>query len=285
MALAPMGPNAEQIRYWNEQGGPRWLAWQETLDAQLSPLGLAGIERARPGRGERVIDVGCGCGQTSLQLGERVGPLGSVLGVDISAPLLGRARERAGAAKLEHVRFEEGDAQAHHFRPESADLVFSRFGVMFFADPPAAFANLLRALRPGGRLTFVCWQELARNPWMAVAVRAVASVVPLPPPAAPDAPGPFAFADPARVSRILERAGFGEIALEPVETAVSFAGTLEDTTDFMLNLGPASRLLAEAGPEVTARARAAVRDALAPHTGASGTRLPAAIWIATARHT
>jgi hypothetical protein len=120
---------------------------------------------------------------------------------------------------------------------------------------------------------------------MAVPVRALASVVPLPPPAAPDAPGPFAFADPARVSRILERAGFSEIALEPVETGLSFAGTLEDTTEFMLNLGPASALLRDASPDVVVRARAAVRDSLARHAGASGTRLPAAIWIATARHT
>ncbi len=285
MALSATGPNAEQIRYWNEQGGPRWLAWQETLDAQLSSLGLIGMDRARPAGGESVFDVGCGCGQTSLQLAERVGPTGSVLGVDISAPLLGRARERDGAAGMANLRFEHDDAQAHPFRAGAYDLGFSRFGVMFFADPPAAFANLLRALRPGGRLAFVCWQELACNPWMAVPVRALASVVPLPPPAAPDAPGPFAFADAARVSRILESAGFAEIALEPVETSIAFAGTLENATEFMLNLGPASALLRDAGPDVAVRARDAVRKALAPHVGPAGPRLGAAIWVVTARHT
>ncbi len=285
MALATTGPNADQIRYWNEQGGPRWLEWQEMLDAQLSPLGLAGIERARLARGERAIDVGCGCGQTSLQLAEAVGASGSVLGVDISGPMLGRARERASAAGLAQVRFAQGDAQAHAFELGTADLVFSRFGVMFFADPPAAFANLLRALRPGGRLCFVCWQELGRNPWMAVPVRALASVVPLPPPGPPDAPGPFAFADPARVSRILERAGFAEIALEPLETELAFAGDLERTTDFMLNLGPAAALLRDASPEIASRARGAVRAALEPHSGPGGARLPAAVWIVSARHT
>ncbi|TFG97014.1 MAG: class I SAM-dependent methyltransferase, partial [Myxococcales bacterium] len=142
----------------------------DLLDAQIAPLGVAAMEQARPAPGESVLDIGCGCGQTSVQLKERVGPKGSVLGVDISTPMLERARARA--AGLPNLRFTNADAQTHSF-DERFDLAFSRFGVMFFADPVAAFANVHRALRPGGRVAVVCWQGIDRNPWLLVPLRAV----------------------------------------------------------------------------------------------------------------
>ena len=159
------GPNAQQVEYWNTQGA-RWVEVGPRIDAQLEPLGLATIERAAVRVGERVLDVGCGCGQATLQLAERVGATGSVLGSDISEPMLARARERAGEAGLENVEFRQGDAQTEPFPESHFDLIFSRYGVMFFADSEAAFANLRVALRPGGRLVFVCWQELGKNPWL-----------------------------------------------------------------------------------------------------------------------
>jgi len=282
VTLAAEGPNAEQIRYWNETIGPRWIEQEAMLDAQIEPLGLAAIERARVAAGEHVVDVGCGCGQTTLQLAERVGPEGAVLGIDVSARMLGRARERAKA--LANVRFENADAQTHRFG-ERFDLVFSRFGVMFFADPVAAFANLHGALRPGGRLAFVCWQAIDRNPWLLVPLRALAGIVELPAPPPPGAPGPFAFADPERVRGILGRAGFAGVELAPLEgeLAIGAGGDLERAVGFAMQMGPASALLRDAGPALQERAREAIRAALAPLVTPTGVRAESAAWAVTAR--
>ena len=256
------GPNAEQIAYWNQQAGPKWVAYERMLDEQIAPIGLAGMDRARVAPGENVLDVGCGCGQTSLQLAERVGARGSVTGVDISAPMLARARERAGELGLRNLRFLEADVQEAKLGEQAFDLVFSRFGVMFFADPKSAFANLRASLAPGGRLAFVCWQEVKRNPWMLVPTLAIAQVVPLPPPPEPGAPGPFAFADPTRVRAILEGAGFAEVAIEPFLGRCG-RGDLDEAAEFSLVVGPAARALADASEDQRAAATAAVREALA----------------------
>jgi SAM-dependent methyltransferase len=284
VTLAAAGPNAEQIRFWNETLGPRWVEAEAALDAQIAPLGLAAMERARVAPGERAVDVGCGCGQTSLQLAERVGLSGAVLGVDVAAPMLERARARA--AGRANLRFAHADAQTHRF-DERFDLVYSRFGVMFFADPVAAFANLGGALRPGGRIAFVCWQGLERNPWVLVPLRAAASVVPLPAPPAPGAPGPFAFADPQRVRGVLAGAGFSEVALEPLEgeLGIGAGGDLEQAVRFTMQMGPVSAALREAGADEAVRERAAeaIRAGLAPLATPSGVRAGYAAWVATAR--
>src|SRR5438477_469726 len=149
--LEASGPNAEQIRYWNETAGPKWTAFQQVLDEQLGALGRRAMDRAGVARRERVIDVGCGCGDTTIELGRRVGPQGTVLGVDVSTPMLERAATQARAAQLANVRFENTDAQTHRFSPGQCDLVFSRFGVMFFADSVTAFTNLRAALQPCAR--------------------------------------------------------------------------------------------------------------------------------------
>jgi SAM-dependent methyltransferase len=235
--------------------------------------------------GERVIDVGCGCGDTSLELGRRVTPSGSVLGVDISEPMLGRARERAAAEHMGHVLFATADAQTHVFAPGAADAIFSRFGVMFFADPTAAFANLRTALQPDGRLGFVCWQPVMANPWMLTPVMALAGIVPLPTPAAPDAPGPFSFGDPDRVRRILDGAGFRDVAIDAFTPTVTLGGgvSLDETVEFALDLGPTGQALREAGPDARPRAFVAVREALAPFSTPNGVVLDSASWIVTAR--
>jgi SAM-dependent methyltransferase len=287
VSLSPSGPNAEQISYWNEQSGPKWVALEELLDAQIGPLGRVAMERAGVASRERVLDVGCGCGQTCLQLAEIVGPDGAVLGVDISSPMLERARERARSAGLGQVRFENADAQTADLDDDGFDLVFSRFGVMFFAEPRAAFANLRRALAPGGRLAFVCWQALEHNPWMRVPVMAAARHLPLPPRPEPGAPGPFAFADAERVRGILEDAGFEEVCFEPHEREllVGGEGSLEHAVDFLLRMGPTAAALREAGALAESRRAAvfdAVREAVAPYAVGSGVRMPSASWIVTA---
>jgi SAM-dependent methyltransferase len=281
--MEPSGPNAEQIEYWNKQAGPKWVTDVAQLDALLSPLGLAAMERAAPRAGERVIDVGCGLGQTSLQLAARVGATGAVLGVDISTPMLERARERARAERVTQATFENADAQTHSFPPASFDLVFSRFGVMFFADPVAAFANLARALKSGGRLAFVCWQSLAQNAWMRDPMMALAKHVTLPPPAAPDAPGPFAFADAARVTAILERAGFRDVAFESRTGQLSLGKTVDEALRFASEIGPVGAVLREQPERVKSAALAEIRELLASRATPDGVALPYATWIATGK--
>ena len=284
--LEPTGQNAEQIRYWNEEAGPVWLAHRELLDAQIRPFGELAMDRAALRQGDRVIDVGCGFGETSLELARRVGVGGKVLGIDISTAMLEEARKGAAAAHLANAHFENVDAQTHPFQPAAFDLVYSRFGVMFFADPTAAFSNLRVALRPGGRVAFVCWQALQENQWAQVPLAVVLRHVPAPPAPPPDAPGPFAFADGERVRQILRAAGFTEITIEDVHAPMGVGGgiNLTSAVEFLMNTGSTGRLLREAANE---RIRSRVRDelpaALLPFTKGNAVHLGAAVWIVTAR--
>jgi SAM-dependent methyltransferase len=280
------GPNAEQIAFWNETAGPKWVALQDVLDQQIRPLGQAVMDRTGIASGERVLDVGCGTGDSTVELARRVGPTGSVTGVDLSAPMLARARQRASAAGLHNVTFEAADAQTTRLERARFDVCFSRFGVMFFIDPAAAFTNLHAALRPGGRLGFVCWQALADNPWMRVPLGAAARHITLPPPPEPGAPGPFSFADPARVRVILEGAGFGDVTLVDHRSMLTIGGGkgLDEVTDILLTgVGPTSAAMRQADPAARAAVAAAVREALAPYHTSAGVRMEGAAWLVTAR--
>jgi SAM-dependent methyltransferase len=282
--LEPSGPNAEQIKYWNEVSGPKWVALNQFVDAQLSLLGLQAMDRAGVRVGERVLDIGCGCGDTTLELARRVGPAGAVLGIDISTLMLERARARAEGFR--HVHFENADAQTFQFPPQSFDLVFSRFGVMFFAHPEEAFANLRAALRHGGRLTFICWRAIQQNPWMLVPLMAAAEHITLPAPPAPDAPGPFSLADDNRVRRILSGAGFADVAIEELNDTLAVGGGMEldQTVDLLLQIGPLGAALREAGAAKRSLVALAVREAVAPFATPAGIRMPAAAWIVTGRN-
>ncbi|HWA62483.1 MAG TPA: methyltransferase domain-containing protein, partial [Caulobacteraceae bacterium] len=201
-ATSTEGPNAGQAAYWNTLAGATWVAMQDKLDRQIAGVGAATIAVLDPRPGEKILDVGCGCGASSLELARAVGATGEVLGLDISAPMLEVARRRAAEAGLAQARFQVGDAQVWPFEPGTYDALFSRFGVMFFADPTAAFSNLRRALKPDGRMTFLCWRTVADNPIMTVPGAAAAKLFPAEPPASPpdpNAPGPFAFADGERL--------------------------------------------------------------------------------------
>jgi SAM-dependent methyltransferase len=275
------------IRYWNEGAGPAWVAMQDRLDRQMAPIGAAALERAGVAPGERVLDVGCGCGGTTLAIAAAVGERGGVVAVDVSEPMLARARERAAAAGLgERIEWRCEDAQTAAFATGAFDCLYSRFGVMFFSDPVAAFANLRRALRPEGRLAFVCWQARERNPWMTVPVLAAMQHVAFPPPPPPDAPGPFAFADPARVRGLLEAAGFRAVEHEPLELAMQLAGGgTEEALELFLAVGPVGQALrdAQAGPDVRARVLDALREAFERFRTPRGVEAPAAAWIVRAR--
>lgn len=283
--MAEAQTNQEQIRYWNEESGPRWVQQQKRLDAQLEQLGLAAMQRAGVKPGERVLDVGCGCGQTALELAERVGPHGSVLGIDISQPMLARAQERQHELGTANLTFLRADAQTYPFERERFDLIFSRFGIMFFDDPPAAFSNLRTALRSDGRLCFLCWQSLEKNEWVRVPLRAASQHVELPAPPAPGAPGPFAFADPDRVRRVLVAGGFTDVSFETYEAALSLGGatSVDDAVEFMLEIGPIATLLRDADPSVRTRVAQAIREALIPYASRDGVSLGGTAWIVSAR--
>ena len=275
--------NADQIAYWNGPGGQRWADRQAAQDILLKPIADLLIDRAKPQAGERVIDVGCGSGATTIALAQKVGPSGHVVGVDVSGPMLERARQ--SAPKDLPVDFVLADATVYPFEPASFDLLASRFGVMFFADPVLSFRNMRKALRPSGRLAFACWREPRENPFFMAPLQAVYKHVPKLPPQGPEDPGPFAFASEARVHRILGAAGLSEIAMEPCALAldVAIGRGLEAAVQGAFEIGPASRALEGHPPEVRAAATNSVREALAAFVKGDTVPLPASIWIVTAR--
>ena len=281
---APTGHagNADQIAYWNGSGGQHWTDRQQLQDVLLAPISDILIDRAKVKPGERIIDVGCGCGATTVALAERVGPTGHALGIDISAPMLARARQVA--PKGAPVDFILADATVYPFHPATFDLLVSRFGVMFFAEPALSFANMRTALRPTGRLTFACWREPRDNPWLMTPLQAAYKHVPKLPQLGPEDPGPFAFASEARVNRILSEAGFSRIAMERCDLSLDVAvgRGLEAAVEAALEIGPASRALEGQPSDLRAAATGSIREALVPFVRGQAVPLPASIWIVTA---
>jgi SAM-dependent methyltransferase len=258
-----------------------WAEIREPLERQLAPLGRRALAALAPRPGESILDIGCGGGETALDLAQAVAPGGTVVGVDLSAAVLAFAQRAAKGC--DRVRFVQADAQVYPFEPGSFDAAFSRFGVMFFADPTAAFTNIRRSLRPNGRLAFVCWRALEENPLDILPLSAASAHLPPQPARDPDAPGPFAFASATRVRGILESAGFVEIAITAHDEQVG-SGDLDTMLAVCLRVGALGKILRE-NPELRAATLPAVRSALAAHDGPHGVRLNAATWIVTARAT
>jgi ubiquinone/menaquinone biosynthesis C-methylase UbiE len=276
--------NADQIAYWNGVGGRKWTDRQELQDVILAPVSELLFARTAVEPGERVIDIGCGCGATTIELARRVGPKGSVVGVDVSVPMLARAQRRVLPGMP--VEFIEADATVYRFPPARADLLCSRFGVMFFAEPTLSFANMRTALRSGGRLVFACWRAPEKNPWMTLALKEVYKHVPTLPESGPEDPGPFSFANADRVHRILDQAGFSAITLAPVDLLIDLATGrgLDAAVATALAVGPASRALEGQSPGSRENAAASIRAALAPFQQGQTVPLAAAIWIVMANN-
>lgn len=274
-------PNTEQSEYWDGAGGAHWATEAEAYDRLNAAFAERIVARVAPRAGERVLDVGCGNGALCLALAPTVA---SATGLDLSGPMLARARERVAAAGLDNVDLVQGDAQVVGLPDASFDAVVSRFGVMFFDDPVAAFSNVRRMLRPGGRLVFACWQAMPANEWIMVPVGAALAHVPVPPLGEPGAPGPFALADPERVQSVLDGAGFADVGLEDVKAPMQFGATVEETVAFFQGTEMASTLMKDVDPETVERAWAAMAEAVKPHLTADGVRLTGAAWLVTARN-
>ncbi len=278
-----LADNSEQIAEWNGAMGERWAAMRQEIDRFVVPFGDAALKAAAPQPGERVIDIGCGCGDTAIELARMVGGAGTVLGIDVSQPMLAVARSRGALANGAYLAFREADASEAEL-PANTDLLFSRFGVMFFSQPSPAFSHMRKSLRTGGRCVFVCWRTPRDNPWAMTplsAARAAMGVTPAP--ADPNAPGPFAFADEERLRGILSGAGFGDIDVQRFDVAISLGATPRSAAEQVMQIGPVSRLVREVGVEHVPVILAAVERALVPLAAPDGhVSLDGSTWIVSA---
>jgi len=271
--------NADQIEYWNGPSSQKWVRNQQRMDRTLGAFSRHVIDVADVSPGESVLDIGCGCGSTSLELAARVGASGRVVGVDVSQPMLEVAKSVATDLPMEFV---EADASSHDFDRDAFDLVFSRFGVMFFADPDRAFAHIGGSVRSGGRVAFACWRPLSENPWMLVPVLVAKEFVELPARPGPEEPGPFSFANPERVSRILNSGGFTDIRIEPYDHAMVMGETVEEAIQTAMEVGPVGSVASEADAQTQAALHQAMAEKLSTFTTPEGVQLGASVWCVTA---
>lgn len=275
--------NADQIAEWNGVLGQTWATMRNDIDPVVAIFGDVALKAAAPQPGERVLDIGCGCGDTTIAIARIVGTQGAVLGVDVSQPMLDVAQEHARDARMSHLEFRNSDASVAAL-PAANDLMFSRFGVMFFSEPKAAFRHMRNSLKPGGRCVFVCWRAPRDNAWaMAPLAAARVAMGVTQPPADPNAPGPFAFADDARLREILADAGFADIVITRHDAPVAYGPTPRAAAERALRVGPASRFVRDMGESHRPRILDAVEQAFTQLAAPDGeVRLIGSAWIVTA---
>jgi ubiquinone/menaquinone biosynthesis C-methylase UbiE len=271
----------EEAEFWNNEGGKMWTSNMDRTHQLLAPLSKRLLASAAVSTGEIVLDVGCGGGETTRQIAESVGSTGRVVGVDVSEMILAKAKQQGRIP--ENLSFELQDAATADLGEAVYDLIFSRFGIMFFEDPKAAFKNIRRALKTSGRLTGLCWRTPPENPWISRPVRAAAEILAPGDQEKPDprAPGPFAFADPDWVREILDAAGFSNINLEPMEQTMAL-GKMDEAVAYMMRMGPSAAEIAAAPEEKRKAVADAISAAFAEFNGPGGVMGPCATWIITA---
>jgi len=276
--------NAAQREYWNTVAGPRWVGLAGLVEARVRKVNDLLLARSAVVRGEKVLEVGCGTGAATVPLAEAVGDGGEVLGVDISGPMLAGARQRISQSGLDNVTLLQADAQTYRFQPDYFDLITSRFGVMFFSDPVAAFRNLRGAARPGGRLCFACWAPLAENPQWLISYEVALRYLGPPAPKDPRAPGPFALADQDYARSILEQAEYEAIEIHR-ETPDIIGSTPGEEAEFACIMGPSRVLIDEKQPDdaTLTRIKQEMTEAFAAHAKGEEMLLPSTIFLVTAR--
>ena len=274
--------NRAQLVYWNGPIGHMWAQAQAKRDRDHAPMTEAVLKLAAAAPGEHALDIGCGSGTTTLRLAKAVSPAGSVTGVDLSGPMLAVARGRATESGSK-AQFIEGDVTDYPFEPKRFDLAFSQFGVMFFANPAASFANVFAATKQGGRLAFVCWRASTENPWSTIPESAAKPLLPPMEPVPPDAPGRYSFANPDRVKSILLQAGFHAPQIDRFDALIHLGDTPEAAASSSIDAGPLARTLAEADEDTRQRVREAVTARLAREMGPGGVSLAAGCWLVAAR--
>lgn len=274
-------PNMQQSALWNDASGKAWVDLQPVLDEALAPFERLLLDAGYPGEGGSVLDIGCGAGASTLAMARRVGSAGHCVGLDISEPLVTLARSRARAEGSSNAEFIAADAQTYAFEPDRFDAVVSRFGVMFFDDSVAAFANIRRAVKPGGKLAFVAWRGPAENDFMTAAARAAAPFLPPATPPDSNAPGQFAFADGAKIAGILEASGWSSIEVERADIPCQVAEV--DLMTYVTRLGPVGAALREVDPATAEKIKSALPGAFARFVSGGSARFNAACWLVTAR--
>ncbi|WP_158895101.1 class I SAM-dependent methyltransferase [Amycolatopsis anabasis] len=271
--------NVEQLRAWDGDQGAYWAARADRFEEGVAAYHQHFFAAAAIGETATVLDIGCGSGRTTRDAARRAAA-GSALGVDLSSPMIELARRRAELEGVPNATFEQADAQVHPFPERGFDLVISRHGVMFFGDAPAAFANLARALRPGGRLVLLAWQPVARNEWMSAFRTALAAGRDLPLPS-PDAPGPVSLSDPGRVRELLTSAGFADVRLRGLNEPMYFGRDVEDACEFIS--GQLAGMIADVDDATRARALDNLRATMVEHQTDRGILYDSAAWLVEAR--
>ena len=277
--------NKNQKDFWSGKGGDIWVERQNAMDTMLSPLGEAALNKLNFNEEENVLDIGCGCGHTTLNIAKRIGPSGNVTGLDISEPMLKRAKESAVEMSITNTSFKCVDVQTEDLGDQIYSAAFSRFGVMFFEDSIAAFKNINRSLISGGYLSFVCWQSPAVNPWQSLFIQEVKKFLDLPSPP-PRSPGPFAFMESEYVSSILEESKFQDITIEGHEAEVNmFSGrSLSDSVKDYISINPVvTQMLKESSENQIAEIVNSGIEAFSPYYSEKGLIFPSATWLVTAR--
>lgn len=266
--------------YWKEEGGEKWAEYIDATENSLQAFSKMLLDGAEIRQGETILDVGCGGGANSIEAAHRTGVRGSVTGVDISPQILAVASARGAA--VDNLRFVCADAANTDQGEEVYDLIISRFGVMFFSDPTAAFTNLRKALKKDGRLVFMCWRSMEENPWMSAPAAAVFGIIPpKEPPPQPGQPGPFSMAMKDNIVAILSEAGMAGISVEAIDAGMEL-GKIEDAVNYFMKMGPAAATLVDATDEQKSQAAVAMREALAQYESESGVIAPAAVWLVKA---
>ena len=274
--------NLDQQQFWNEVKGDFWVTLKSRIDALLSPFGIEALQTLDVAAGERVLEIGCGTGATSTKLAKMVGPKGEVLAVDLSRAMLEKAKAARTGLEADVLTYKEADAEAYAFVKNYYDAVYSRFGVMFFDNPVSAFRNIRGAVKPGGRLGYVCWASRKENPWIRVPTGAARPFLDIPAAPPQDAPGQFAMEREERIMEILLQSGWSNPCITKFEIAHYMGKNLNDAAGFICQMGPMSEPFAVASSELRTKCVAAVEEALRPYDSPEGVHMKFSTWVVSA---